>query len=73
MNKLFYYKKYADNVYYCYYLDWTIKIVRIFGIKIMWIKKIGYGIEAVESVKTAREFLHEKKSEYINAKKYIKL
>lgn len=72
MKKLFYIKKYANNVFYCYSCDWTIKIIYIFGIKIMWIKKIGFSITAFATMVESKKFISEKRLEYINAKKYIK-
>jgi hypothetical protein len=73
MNKLFYIKEYADNTFYCYHCDWTIKIIRLLGLKIMWIHRFGFSISAFGDKKQAQLFIKQQKLEYINAKKYIKL
>jgi hypothetical protein len=73
MNKLFFIKSYADNLFYCYHSDWTIKIIRLFGIKLMWIKTFGFSISAFATRKEAVAFINSKKTEYIQAKRYIKL
>lgn len=73
MKKLFYVKAYADNVFYCYHCDWTIKMVKIFGVKLMWIHTFGFSISAFYDKKEAETFIKSKKIEYVNAQRYIKL
>lgn len=74
MNKLkkyFFVKSYLDTHFYCYHIDWTIQIIWILGIKIMWIKKIGYSIDVFTTMKEAKEFNKTKITEYLSAKRYI--
>jgi hypothetical protein len=72
INKLFFTKKYSEGTFYCFYSEWTIKIFRIFGIQFMRLKHLGYSVDAFSSFSEAKDFLNEKKSEYIQALRYIK-
>ena len=72
LNKLFFIKQFAENTFYCFYSEWTIKTTRIFGISFMRIKRLGYGVEAFGDKKEAVLFVRSKKQEYLQAKKYIK-
>lgn len=74
MNKLkkyFFVKSYLDTQFYCYHIDWTIRIIWIFGLKVMWIKRIGYSIDVFATLKEAKEFKKERLMEYLSAKRYI--
>lgn len=72
LNRLFFVKQYAENTFYCFYLEWTIRIVRVFGISFMRIKRFGYGVEAFGDKAEAVLFVKSKKQEYLQARKYIK-
>lgn len=71
IKKYFFIKSYLDKQFYCYHIDWTIRIIWLFGVKIMWIKRIGYSIDVFVSMKEAKAFKNAKLTEYLTAKRYI--
>ena len=71
LNKLFFVKEYPGSCFYAYSMDFRIKIIRIFKLKIMYIVHIGYSIDLFADKKESIDFIREKKKEYIEAKKYI--
>jgi hypothetical protein len=71
LKRLFFIKEYAAGQTYCYHADWTIRIIRVFGFKLMWIKQVGYSIDVFPDIQQALEFKREKQKEYLDAKKYI--
>ena len=71
LNKLFFVKEYPGSCFYAYSMDFRIKIIRIFNLKIMYIVHIGYSIDLFADKKESFEFIREKKKEYIEAKRYI--
>lgn len=85
LKKLFFIKEYncgyTDNdgmkknngQYYCYYCEWTIKIINFYFFKTMFIKNNGYSISVFNNKIDAYSFIRNKRNEYINAKKYIKI
>ena len=85
LKKMFFIKEYScgytgennvkiiESQYYCFYREWTIKIVNLLFFRTMFIQKKGYGISVFNNKREAYLFIRNKKNEYINAKKYIKL
>lgn len=71
LKKYFFVKSYLDTQFYCYHIDWTIRILWMFGLKIMWIKRTGYSIDVFASNKEAQAFKKAKLTEYLTAKRYI--
>ena len=71
INRKFFYKQYSDSVFYCFYMKFTVKIIHIFGRKLMYISHLGYDIDILNTKKESIDFINKKKFEYIAARKYI--
>lgn len=71
LNKLFFVKQYPAGGFYAYSMDFRIIIIRIFSLKVMFIRHLGYSIDLFLDKTEANKFIFDKKKEYIEAKKYI--
>ena len=85
LKKLFFIKEYSlgytnkdgiktyDKQYYCYYCEWNIRIINFYFFKTMFIRNNGYSISVFNNKIDAYLFIKNKREEYINAKKYIRI